>query len=329
MMFTLDVIERDKSGQLVKTGTKDFGFAEHPLNEWVKRPKATVVRPPMNGALTVVDEEGWVCARAGSWVRLTVNKKGEKAKPIRISCDSVSPGALGYSWSQANDVYHQQRTGLFSSPYQDGHGWPVTPANFDQSLLVMAIRLLPKHTWLNHYDQFNEPNVRHPAIAQFKLDAIVWALFHGKNNASSLHPVSYKGKTYDIENQFFWTHPFLMRAVKDKPLPIIQQLKTARMRFVTNWLNDNLAFCSPDAQALAQGANLLVLDSLPDRKNASAKWHLDRWDAGWYQLRMWIKAESKKWQPALKALTEKHSKLGDRLRPLVYDLGCLPAERRY
>ncbi len=261
------------------------------------------VRPPMNGAL------------------------GIATKGIRV--DVLAPDSLGYLTAVSNDPYNQNFTFVTSGPRTGGNGWSITPSNFEQSLLVMAIRLLPKHTWLNHYDQFNVPDEQHASYAQFRLDAIVWALFHGKNNASSLHPVSYKGVSYDIENQFFWTDPALMNAVKDKPLPIIQQLKTAKMRFVTTWLNDNLAQCSPGAQALAQDANLLVLDSLADRKNARAKWQLDRWDAGWYQLRMWIKEDAKQWEAQLKKITNLHKVLGDKLRPLVYELGCLPQERRY
>lgn len=305
MMFTFDILERDSSGRLVKTGTKDFGPAAKPLNKWVKRPKGTVIRPPMNGAL-----------------RDTISGK--------ISCDAVAPGAFGYLRADANDVYNQQRTVLTSGPNIHGHGWSITPANFEQSMLVFAIRWLPKKNWLNNRDQYNAPNEQHALFDQFKLDSIVWSLFHGSNQSSSLHPVSYKGVTYDIVNNFFWTDPALMNAVQDKPMPIIHQLRTAKCRFVTDWLNANLSLCGPDARHLVEDANLLVLNTLPDRKNAQARWQLDRWDAGWYQLRMWIKEDqSAKWGSALKNVTDQHKSLGNRLRPMVYELGCLPQERRY
>lgn len=306
MQILVDVYERDASGRAGKVGTKLFGPAAKPLSKWVKRPKGTTVRPPMNGAL------------------YTASTK-EKIKNDRAVAD-----ALGYLKNHGNDMQQQQRVVLTSGPNADGAGWSITPSNFEQSMLIMAIRLIPKHTWLNNYDQFNVPNEQHPAYAQFKLDAIVWALFSGRNNTSSLHPVSYKGTTYDIENHFFWTDPARMNAVQDKPMPIIHQLRTAQRRFVTDWLNANLAQCSPDAQQLVQAANLLVLDTLPDRKNAQAKWQLDRWDAGWYQLRMWVSRDvANKWGARLKQVYDLHRTLGARLRPLVYDLECLPVERRY
>jgi len=313
MTVEFDVYEYNpKSGISEKVGVKEFRQPTSRLSKWVDRPKGTVTKPPIGNALDL---------------KVTKNN---------VSCDKLAPDALGYLRADSNGIFNQALTVLTTLPCHAGHGWSVTSENFERSLLVMAIRLLPKKTWLNNRDQYEVPNVDHPGFAQFAQDSIIWALFHGKNCTSSLSPVQYKGARHEINNEFFWVYPDAFESTRNKPQPIIQQLRQRpKERFVSSWLTQGHSRnkFSPDTMKLVAKATDLVLTTVPMRGRAAAHWQLDQWDAGWYQLRMWIKkstgdhlAEARK---QLEEITALHKKVGDRLRSVVYELGCLPEEKLF
>jgi hypothetical protein len=73
--------------------------------------------------------------------------------------DKWADNALGYMWCQNNDPQHTlQQTALFSSVWGDGHGFYLTPENIWQAAVIFSVRQLVKHTWINHNDQFLQPN---------------------------------------------------------------------------------------------------------------------------------------------------------------------------
>jgi hypothetical protein len=304
--FKLDVIQRDKAGMLVKTGTKVFGPASQPLNKWISRPKGAVMRPPMNG-----------------W-------RVYEGIP---SLDKVSADAISYIISKGNDVQNQAMVCLTTGPNQNGHGWSITPGNFVQSMVVFTARKLPKATWLNNRDEFNQPDETHPEYDQFTLDGLIWALFNGANQTSSLPPVEYKGETHEINNEFFWLTPADFSAIPKLPRPLFNRARKARVPFVAQLLEENAGKFSEDAQAVLDIGRELVVVSAAHRTNALAKYHLnERWDAGWYQIRMGLYGRDVPFQPTDEMIDARdrfataYSALTDRLRPLVYDLGFLPQE---
>jgi hypothetical protein len=289
-------------------GRKSFAAATTPLTKWVARPKGTVVRPPMNGALGIAE---------------------------KALVDKQSPDAIASLYSDSNDVQHSTSSVfLTSGPNPHTGSWSVTPDNFHDSLVCFAARKLVTPTWLNDRDEFSVPDTAHADYTGFAADAIVWSLFHGSNQTSSLGNVSYKGQTYDIPNGFFWMTPEEMLAIDGLPRPIWQQCRTAQPRFVSRWLGERAEAFSPDAQEVLALGKELVRVSAPYRVHALPKFQLDRWDAGWYQLRMGLfgKKDVPFQQPAamLDAMARfqvAHRALGDRLRPMIYTLGFLPSER--
>ena len=80
---------------------------------------------------------------------------------------------------------------------------------------------------------------------------------------------------------------------------------------------------SDDAQQVLDLATELVKDTMQYRDDYNAKhpeYHINTWDAGWYQ----IKAVVKEYLPErLKQFTDLYKQLEDRMRPLVYELGFL------
>jgi hypothetical protein len=308
--LTFDVFERDAAGYLVKTGVKIIKPAIKPLSKWIDRPKGVEVFPPMNG-----------------WQVYT----GE------ARLDSQAVGSLAYLMCDSNDIYHQNLTILTSGPNQHGHGWSILPVNFARSIFCFAVRRLPKATWLNDQDEFDVPDTMHPAYAQFMLDCVPYALFHGSNCTSSLGNVKYKNKTYDIPNHFYWITPAAFAAIPDIPKLLYGQTHQAPVPFVAAWLVDNYSKLSPDAQKVIDLGKQLVIDSMHLRAGSRAIYQLgSRWDAGWYQIRAGLYGIQRQ-KPNMKPLarpTEQMNKtmgefkaayvaLADRLRPVVYELGCL------
>lgn len=300
----LDVIERDASGMLVKTGTKVFKPADRPMNKWVKRPKATEPALPMVSWYPKLDGE---------------------SRSTTLAKDS-----LGYVVSGGNDVMNSASlVALHSSAASRANGWPVTPDNFLESLVVMACRKLVKPTWLNDRDEFNVPLLDHPAYPQFALDCVIYALFNGANYASSLDPVEYKGRTFELRNQFFWLTADFFKQITGMPQKIAAQAKTDP--FVAKWLKGKTF--SPDAQAVLEAATDMVVQSAGKRGAADPKYQLHRWDAGWYQIKFGLFAKDVKFTPTprMTAAKEKFDAAYDvfreRMRPMLYELDVLPAEK--
>ncbi|MFA5132703.1 MAG: hypothetical protein WC444_05280 [Candidatus Paceibacterota bacterium] len=281
----LDVLERDKNGALVKTGTKGFGPAKDPLNKWINRPKNTVVRPPMKSALNVV----------------------EKGRLNRLSED-----AIGYLLANANEVQHRDFTEILSGPYANSNGWSITPENFEQSMTVFTIRRLTKGRWLNNKDQYNTPDTTHPEYRQFAVDAVIWSLFHNSNQSSSLGGVQYNGNSYDIKNEFFWVNT------------------GTNQSFVSKWVESHKHLFSSDVRLLIDSATRLVTETIGYRNTAPYRLQLTRDDAGWYQVRKWIgnssEEELEQYRVLLKDIEKLHKEIGNRLRPIMYRLGCLPPD---
>jgi hypothetical protein len=301
----LDIIERDEGGMLVKTGTKEFLPAGKSLNKWVPRPKATEIRPPMNGALGF--------------------RLDGKARLECVTLDTVA-----YYCSKGNDVQNSiSGVCLTSGPDSGGNGWSIIPDNFMQSIVCFAARKLVKATWLNDRDEFSVPDISNSAYGQFSLDSVIWSMFHGSNQTSSLDPVEYKGNSYDIINHFFWFSKEQFISIPALPRNIYTSAGRDRVdRFLPGWLEGKV-FSDDAAEVLELGKRLIV-ESLPKRAHALSKYQLHRWDAGWYQVRMGLYGKDTpfEWTDGMKEAWGKfkvaYAGLTERLRPMIYELGFLP-----
>jgi len=313
----LDVV-RTEDGMVVKEGTKEFRPAEKPLNKWVKRPKGTQTTLPMSSALKV-------------------------AKGRSVRCDRLAEGALGYIKYHSNDAYHNNLCYFVSGAAADGHGWSITPDNFEQSMVCLAARRLIPDTWLNHEDEYNQPDEQHSDYQQLVNDAVIYALFNGANQSSSITPVDYEGQQIELRNEFFpfTRHEFM--TTTDLPLCVYQDAQAYGIDpFVSEWLHDRLVIegqpgeprqhftaFSPDAQTVLDLGRLMFTQSVAVRMNADPQYQLGRWDAGWYQLRMGVYKRAKfELSKELKALQWEFERayklLAERLEKLIYELGMLP-----
>lgn len=253
--ITLDVFDNDVQKVALKTLSSEH--RDTFLSKWIDRPAGIKKFPPFSAAITVKG--------GGADVR-----------------DRISAGFLGSLMCKGNDLQNQNMTALFSGPYVSAGAHSITPEIFEQSMVVHAVRRLPKAEWHNDRDQFMQPRTSLPD--EFITDCVMWGLFSSSNQTAALKDVAYLGETYQVHNHFF---PFTVQAVrgwKVSDSDIALQLSGAQDRFVAQWLTKRTL--STEAKALLD-AGCVVYQLYFARLNQlrSAKFKIETWDAGWWQIR--------------------------------------------
>ena len=219
--IVLDVYDRycEKIGRKEIHTTERVSF----LNKWPQRFKNVRTLPPFGSAITISD----------------------RTNDVR---NGVADGFLCSLMSKGNDMANQNYVAILSGPYGSAGAYSVVPANFEKSMILHAVRRLPKPMWDNDRDQFYQP-LDDNLSDEFISDCVVWSAFAPSNNTVAMRDVEYQGKTYQMENQMF---PFLLEDVRSWKcgLPDLKaQLTTANEdRFLATWLKKHKL--SPDAKTV-------------------------------------------------------------------------------
>ena len=222
---------------------------------------------------------------------------------------------------------------LLSSMSSSQRGLNIGKENFDRVISVFTARKLitgEYATWINSKDEFMVPNINHPSYKQWEIDCIVYSIFNGASGQTALRNVSRASKLWNIYNEFFWLsreeiYELAQGEIQEQDInnAVLEDLSThaKQERFVYEKLQQvNL---SDDAQQVLDKATDILKGTFKYREEFSRKhpeYHINTWDAGWYQ----IKALAKEYMSEdLKAFNELYKAFSDRLRPLVYELGFL------
>jgi hypothetical protein len=243
----------------------------------------------------------------------------------------ITTNALGYFLSQSNNVVeNNQGVSFLSSPSSKGNGFSITISNFNKSNSLFTSRRIISGkyaTWINWYDEYMVPNESHPLWQQFQYDSLVYSLFESKSNQSSLRQITYKEKLWDIKNEFFWMSKEQMMELSEKKYfdDIYRDARSSDERYVYTLLHKEGLYekLSPDAKEVLDMATELVKKTFDMREilhTEHPEYHLNTWDAGWYQIKLILKAF---YPEDLKDFTKKYKEFEDRMRPLVYELGFL------
>jgi hypothetical protein len=225
-----------------------------------------------------------------------------------------SDGAIGYMLSGGNDLQHAGiQTVIFSSGYGSARGYFINPENVWQIAIVFSVRRLVKSTWLNDRDQFLQPT--EPLTDEFKNDCLIWMLFNGSNLTASANDLEWNDKKWSIVNHFI---PFTEEEVNSPD--------RFESDFMVQYLKDKTL--SAEAQALLQKGKELwqAYFSQTDVRAVREELKLNRADVGWYQVRKALQARnaSGDFPPvSFKAFEEAYKTLGEKLQPMVYELGFL------
>ena len=288
-------------GELINVGTKDIYNLDGIMTAsvWVKSQnvKETVETPNLSSGLRVKE-------KLYKWAK----------------------NSIGYMYNKSNNVdKNTQEVALFTSCFSDAHGVSILPDNFERVVTLFSARRLVSCNWQNWADEYIAPNTEHEKWSEFVADSVVYSLFEGKSNQSSLRNVEYKGKQWNIKNEFFWMPTAKMQelANNNRYDEMYQDAQGVDDRFVCKWLNDHKTEISPEAQAVLDYATTLVEQSMKYRNvfnEDNENYQIMNFDCGWYQ----IKGMLKEYMPnELKQFNDLYKKLAEKMRPLVYEVGFL------
>ncbi len=283
--------------ELEKIGRKVIS-AEHRdrfLSKWIERPEANIIFPPFGSAIAV---------------------KGDNTD-VR---DRIAPAFLASLMCNGNDVQHHNNVALLSGPYVSAGALSIVPENFEQAMIVHAVRKNVKKTWLNDRDQFLAPESK-PGIA-FIRRCTVWNLFTDSNNTASLRNVPYKGETFQIVNHFF---PFKASVVKKWEVSDSDITRSFKLdeadRFMATWLAEQKL--DSKCEELLKVAREVYKSFFKNFKHLpTSKYKVAHWDAGWWQIKRCLveaglEAERLKEMEGIKKL------LGAEINQGALDLGII------
>ncbi len=280
----------DKAGNPVGQKTFYREEAQAPLSEWIVRPRSNKQDAlPLKNAITPAT--GSKDVRGSKW----------------------ADGAIGSLMCKGNDFQNAgTSTALFSSGYASAGALFVTPENLRQAAIVFAVRHLVSHTWLNHNDQFLQPVDELPE--EFKVDCVVWMLFHGKNLSAGADGLEWNGRTWSLTNHF---------------IPYTETEVGAPGRFDSDFMSQYLAALtlSQEAQAVLDAGRSLWRQFHATRfeKKIRDEFKLNRPDAGWYQVRRALEANADSESVDFEPFKEAYAALSAKLRPQVFEFGFLRA----
>jgi hypothetical protein len=277
---------------------------------------------------------------ASKWVRLEIKSiKTNKDVPQMSSAlniktigksmnGSISEFSIGYFNNAGNSIFKNSTdVGLFSFAMSQGHGLICIKENFNKISSLFTARKSIKPNWINQKDEYMAPNESHPLWQQFQHDSLVYSLFNTSSNQSSLRQIKYKDKLWDIKNEFFWMSKDQMMELSEKKYfdDLYRDARSSDERYVYTLLHKDGVYekLSPDAKLVLDMATELVKKTFDMREilhNEHPEYHLQTWDAGWYQIKLILKQF---YPDDLKDFTKKYKEFEDRMRPLVYELGFL------
>ena len=233
-------------------------------------------------------------------------------------------GQIGCLFSDGNVVArNSEYVAIFSTTNNYG-SFSIMPQNFYGCCSYFTARKVIIPSWITYADEYEEPNIDHLDYNQWNIDCIIYSLFNGSSQQSSLRNIPYKNKNWNIENQFFWIPNQLMKQLADdNGFDELYQdtIVFNQERFVYKELQK--VQLSPDAIEVLNKANDLVVKSFPERKrlhNLHPEWHLNAWDVGWYQIK---KVLNDCMKDDLKEFNILYKKFENRMREGVYKFGFL------
>lgn len=256
-------------------------------------------------------------------------------KSTASSASGLLPKSIGYIFCLSKSG--EYNTGIMSTGFSASHGNSITADNFSSACAFFSARNLIN----NEQTMLVAPNEKHADYQQFINDSVIYSIFNGKNNATSLRNIAYapNGKTAILndsptvkyDGNGFWNinnawYPLSAsetnKLADDNYLKqTYDETKTASDSFVYNWLKGKTL--SAQAQkVLDMGCNL-IRKSFQFRQKydeENPNYQIMNWDCGWYQIKElakeYMKDDFTNFQKEYKILSEEMSKK-------VYELGFI------
>lgn len=249
---------------------------------------------------------------------------------ITVNCGknsntSIYSNALGCYFNVGNDVYQStQRIAIFSScDNSNANGLSIISENFENIITMFSARRLVVNNWINHIDQYLQPNIYHEEWNNFFFDSIIFSLFESKSQQSSLRNIDFENQNWNIKNEFFFmSKNEIMNLANENNFDYTyNDARVSEERFVYKKLQE--IELSKEAQDVLNKAIELTKKSFKYRElfnQEHPEYQIMNWDCGWYQIKAVLKEY---FSEDLKDFQELYKILSDKMRPMVYELGFL------
>ena len=275
--------------------------------------------------------------KASDWLRTELKEIKEKkvlfphlSNPLRVvekENQTLLSNSLGSICALANNVdKNVQGVAIFSSIQTQGTACisnSIIQQNFNKVVALFSARKLVESNWTNSQDEYLAPNEEHPQYQEFVNDSIVLSLFNSHSQQSSLRQIEYKGKLWDIKNEFFWMSKNEMMALANENGNdhCYNDARVSSERYVYTLLQG--ITLSEEAKAVLDKACELVRKTFKYRMmfdEDNENYQINNWDASFYQLKALWKEYAKE---DFEEFKELYKKLSDKMLPMVYELGFL------
>lgn len=241
------------------------------------------------------------------------------------NCTKYKTNSIGWIYNKSNNV---DTSGTYVALYtminsDSSTGHSVLDDNYSKTLSFFAARKLIEKTWINSKDEYLAPNESHPKFQEFVNDSIVYSLFNGSSNQSSLRQIKYHDKLWDVKNEFFWMSKLEIESLANEfnNDDCYNDAHTSPERFVYKKLQE--ITLTPEAQEVLDKACEIVRKTFKYRllfNEEHPEYQINCWDCGWYQIKALAKEYAK---DDLEEFKKLYKVLSDKMRPMVYELGFL------
>lgn len=307
--FSVEIYDTDDSLNVENKGTKLLYNLDNLLSasEWIRKneKRGNIEIPFMTNAINV-----------GS---------PKSRKPVKFHETSI-----GYMLNLGNNVYYnQQGVSIFSTTYNQP-GVVIDKDNLLNICTLFTSRKLIQANWVNQKQEYMAPDETNPEWEQFKCDSIIYSLFNSASNQSALRDINYNNKKWNSFNEFFWVPIEKMREIikQSSNQDLYNDIKLyGKQRYVAQLLYDEGIYgkLSEDAKFVLDEATKYVVKSIGIRdivNRERPELNANTWDAGFYQLKG-IANTIVSHKNDIKIIMDAYKEFGNRLRPLVYELGFL------
>jgi hypothetical protein len=286
----VETVALDKTGEAIGQKTFYARLPRPPLSGWIVRPRSNDTPAlPLKNALTPTTS----------------------IKDVRG--DRWADDAIGNMIVKGNDFQNAaNNTALLSSGYCSAGAFFVTRGNLGKAAIVFSVRRLIKPTWLNDRDQFLQPSGE--LTEELKSDCLVWMLFNGSNLTAGADGLHWNDRDWSLVNHF---------------IPFTEGEVGAAGRFESDFMvryMHGMAFSAEARAVLDEGRKLWTrFHATQFPRKIRDEYKLNRPDAGWYQIRRALEAYGDTELTDFDSFKAAYAALSAKLRPMVYDLGFLPA----
>ena len=226
--------------------------------------------------------------------------------------------SLGYLLVNTNSVLmNAQEVALFSLPFRRANGFNILPENFDRAVSAFAARRLVVDNVWNHQDCYMVPNVNSPEYAEWQKDCYIFSMFESKSNQTSIKG-EVDGEAYEFANQFF---VFTKKETYELLGYDWKQNSKDDSRYIRS--SGKLDSLTEEGQKVLDDFKACLMASAkarPEYHKEHPELQVNRWDAGWRQLKGLFEEAC---PTEFGRLKEDFKALKDKMLPMVYSLGFL------